>query len=85
MRALIASKHQALIMGDFNYPGINWETLESDSMSQGFFYLTQDYFLIQHVSAPTRNSNILDLVMTTEANMVETTQVIEQFVIAIII
>ena len=51
----IASKHQALIMGDFNYPGVNWVTLETDSMSQGFLDLTQDCFLIQHVSVPTRN------------------------------
>ena len=74
----IASKHQALIMGDFNYPGINWESLEAASMSQGFLDLTQDC-LIQHVSVPTRNNNKLDLVMTTEANMVENTQVIEHF------
>ena len=40
----IASKHQVLIMGDFSYPGINWETPEDDSMSQGFFDLTQDCF-----------------------------------------
>ena len=66
-------------MGDFNYPGINWETLEADSMSQGFLDLTRDCFLIQHVPVPTRNNNILDLVMTTEANMVENIQVIEHF------
>ena len=75
----IASKHQAVIKGDFNYPEINWEMLEANSMSQGFLDLTQDCFLIQHVSVPTRNNNILDLVMTTEANMVENTQVIEHF------
>ena len=33
----IASKYQALIMGDFNYPGINCVTLEADSISPGFF------------------------------------------------
>ena len=40
----IASKHQALIMHDFNYPEINLKTLEADSMSQGFLDLTQDCF-----------------------------------------
>ena len=64
-------------MGDFHYPGFNLVMLEADSMSQGFLDLTQDYFLIQHVSVPT--INILDLVMTTEANMVENIQVIELF------
>ena len=75
----IASKYQALIMGDFNYQGINWETLEADSMSQGFFDLTQDCFLMQHVLVPTRYNNILDLVITTKANVVENTQVMEHF------
>ena len=75
----IAFKHQALIIVDFNYPGIHWEMLEADSISQGFLDLTQDCFLIQHISVPTRNNNILDLVMTTEANMVKNTQVIEHF------
>ena len=42
-------------------------------------WLAGDCFLIQHVSVPTRNNNILDLVMTTEATMVENTQVIEHF------
>ena len=64
----VASKPQVLIMGILITQGlINWETLEADSMSQGF------------VSIPTRNNNILYLVMTTEANMVENTQVIEHF------
>ena len=76
----IASKHQALIMGDFNYAGINWETLEAASMNQDFLDFTQDCTgLIQHVSVPSRNNNILDLVTTTETNMVENTQVIEHF------
>ena len=61
-------------MSDFYYSGINCETLEADSMSQGFLDLTEVCFLIQHVLVPTRNNNILDLVMTTEANMVENTQ-----------
>ena len=69
----IASTHQAIIMGNFNYRGIHWKTLEADSLSQGFLDVTLDCFFIQHVSAPTRNNNILDLVMTTEANMVENT------------
>ena len=75
----IASKHQALTMSNFNYPGINWKTLEADSMSQDFLDLTQDCFLKQHVSLPTRDNNILDLVMTTDGNIVENTQIIEHF------
>ena len=59
----IASKHLALIMGDFNYPGINWVTLEAEPK---FFGPDSGLFSNTHVSVPTRNKNILDLVMTTE-------------------
>jgi len=35
---LAADAHQpVLIMGDFNYPDINWSTLTADSTGQDFF------------------------------------------------
>ena len=37
-----ASKGQALIMGDFNYPKINWDTLECDSTGTKFRDLLLD-------------------------------------------
>ena len=39
--------------------------------------LTQDCFLIQHVLKPTRYDNILDLVLSSEENMVEDLLVLE--------
>jgi hypothetical protein len=36
-------------MGDFNYPGINWETFESNNHGQAFRDLVMENFLIQHV------------------------------------
>ena len=35
-----------LIMGDFNFPGINWVTLDADVTDSKFLDLTQDCFLI---------------------------------------
>ena len=58
-------------MGDFNFPGINWESLDSDSHGENFLNIVQDCFLIQHVLTPTRGNNILDLVLSTEEGMVE--------------
>jgi len=38
---------------------------------QQFFELINDCFLIQHVRTPTRGGNVLDLILTTEINMIE--------------
>ena len=67
----LTSKHQVLIMGDFNYPGVKWNTLESDKDGELFLDLVQDCFLFQHVREPTRDKNILDLVITSEMGMIE--------------
>ena len=71
------AKKQVLIMGDFNFPHINWDTLESDSDGSQFRDLLLDNYLVQHVKEPTRNDNILDLVITSDVNMVDKMQVIE--------
>lgn len=65
----ISNKH-SLIMGDFNYPGIDWDLGYSDGHGACFFNLIQDCFLYQSVRVPTRRENILDLVLCTEEGMV---------------
>ena len=72
-----ASEKQVLIMGDFNFPKINWDLLDADSQSSEFLNLVQDCFLFQHVRIPTRSDNILDLVFTSEEGMVDDVQVKE--------
>jgi hypothetical protein len=66
-----ASSKHVIIMGDFNYPGINWETMDSDSNCSNFADLVQDCFMVQHVHEPTRQKNTLDLILTSEENMIE--------------
>jgi ribonuclease P/MRP protein subunit RPP40 len=73
----MAAKGEVLIMGDFNYPGINWETFESNNHGQAFRDLVMENFLIQHVREPTRESNVLDLVMSSNDGMVENLEVKE--------
>jgi hypothetical protein len=76
----MASAQQVLIMGDFNFPHINWSNLESnDKSSEQFLDLIQDCYLTQHVLVPTRGNNILDLVLTSESSMVDTVEVREHF------
>ena len=68
-----------LIMGDFNYPEIDWQrqaTSESlNHASSGFVECVRDCFLFQqvrqptHYSGPHRAANILDLVFTSEEGM----------------
>ena len=56
--------HPTLIMGDFNYPEMNWDTLRSDNKGSKFVKLVPDCYLEQHVKHSTRMDNILDLVLT---------------------
>ena len=62
------------ILGDFNYPSINWNTLtstrSSEHHSSKFLSITQDFFLYQHVDFPThqrpnQNPTLIDLVFST--------------------
>jgi len=63
---------QFLLMGDFNYPEIDWSSLTAsggDSTPAATFLNTcEDTFLIQHVQNPTRSRGnqhppLLDLVL----------------------
>jgi ribonucleases P/MRP protein subunit RPP40 len=65
------SQYHVLLMGDFNFPGIDWEHLDSDAQGSDFLTLVQDCFLFQHVHTATRGNNVLDLVFSSEENMVE--------------
>ena len=70
-----------LLMGDFNFPTINWKywTTNSDdpeNQANKFIECIRDCFLHQHVTSPTRirqnnQPNLLDLIFTNEATMVE--------------
>ena len=67
-----------MITGDFNYPGIRWVDgsgfVNSDIGVEYEFtnLLTADAFLYQLVDAPTRGINILDLVFSSNVDLVDT-------------
>jgi len=69
---VIKSKKGVILVGDFNFPDINWDICHSNSYtSQAFIDTLQKNLLTQHVDFPTRirgtdTPHILDLVLTDE-------------------
>ena len=77
IREYMFSLSLGLLMGDFNFSGIDWITMHSNSIVETeFLEVIKDMYLYQHVTAPTRESNILDLVFSTEYDMIENLEVI---------
>ena len=75
-----AARDHILIMGDFNYPELDYNSwtslLNSEKDSSRFFDKTHDLFLYQHVSDLTRvragqHLSKLDYVFTDEENAVD--------------
>ena len=51
-----------IILGDFNFPGVDWSSPNHPSSSHPLVYLCDSLFISQQVHRPTRKSNILDLI-----------------------
>ena len=65
-------------MGDFNHEYIQRKSLESTGgEDQQFLFLIQDRFLIQHVLRPTREDNVLDLVLSSQNELVDNVKIHE--------
>lgn len=74
-----ASGEQVLIMGDFNFPELDWAKTETLDDSHPFIECVNDNFLFQGVTESTRSNNILDLILTSEENMIDNVTVGEPF------
>ena len=66
----VVSNHDTIIMGDFNYPDISWEGGVAGPRGRDFYELLQDSFLYQHVLFSTRGDNILDLILSSDPNII---------------
>lgn len=72
--------HNFVILGDFNYPGIDWVNSICDSVVfEMFFDCMMDISSTQMVTACTRNNAILDLVFGSAPDIVKNVQVIANF------
>lgn len=65
----------SLILGDFNYPAINWIegrgfSNSTNSADSAFFETLQDHSLLQVNPLPTSKENILDLIITDAPNRI---------------
>lgn len=66
-----------VICGDFNYPSIDWRTDTCTGSGEQFLDVINDCFLTQHVEESTREDNILDLVLSSEEEMIQDVEVCE--------
>ncbi|VDI03141.1 Hypothetical predicted protein [Mytilus galloprovincialis] len=76
-----------LIMGDFNYPAIDWEIWNTkgeneNSIENRFLESIQENFLFQHTTKPTRwrgtdTPHTLDLILTNEEEMISNLRIHE--------
>ena len=73
------SKYRVVVMGDFNLPELDWGNLDNLDLHDPFVDCLLNNFLLQLVDEPTRGNNYLDLVLSSEENMVQNLSVGEQF------
>ena len=67
-------------MGDLNHGDIQWKSLESTwGEDQQFLFLIQDSFLTQHVLEPTRGENVLNIVLSSQKELVVNVKIHEPF------
>ena len=56
-----------IILGDFNFPNINWNTFQCDNKARPFLDVVSDHSLTQIVNFPTHcKGNLLDLFLTNQ-------------------
>ncbi|XP_050792311.1 uncharacterized protein LOC127042868 [Gopherus flavomarginatus] len=68
----VNTKGKCVIMGDFNFPDIDWRTSAcKNNRGQIFLDVIADGFLHQVVEVPTRGDAILDLVLVSSEDLVE--------------
>lgn len=72
-------RYSTLVIDDFNRRNVNWNTLESDTHVNNLLDLIQDKFLPQHALHLTRFDSALDLVLSSEPQMVGNLCVSERF------
>ena len=70
--------YQIMITGDFNFPDITWNDLNasncsSDTKASAEYLLSfmSRFLLAQYIMKPTRENNILDLLITNDPNVVQ--------------
>ena len=64
-------KENAVVVGDFNYPTVDWVSMTGSGPAREFLDAVNEKFLTQHVDFPTHDcGNILDLVLSNIPNRI---------------
>ncbi len=69
---------QPVIIGDFNCLNIDWTTLSGDQEGNRLLEMLEGAFLTQIVTQPTRENNLLDLVLASDSDLARECQVGEK-------
>ena len=75
----ISSQNESVIFGDFNIPVTSWGGSLTIHSGHTLYSNLQESALYQHVDHPTRGENILDLIFTTNENLVSNVNVGSEF------
>ena len=67
-----------ILMGDFNCPKINWKNRSGDAEGRRLINFSSEELLSQWVDEPTRGNSILDLVFSSEDNVITNLEVGEK-------
>src|SRR3989441_7267178 len=73
------SEEVVVIMGDFNFPELDWDRPESINDSHRFIECMSNNFLTQAVDEPTRLKKYLDLVLCSDPSLIDNVSVEEPF------
>lgn len=65
----------SIICGDFNLPHINWRLFTSDNEGSRLLKLMKKFYLSQFVSEPTLDNNILDIILASDPDLIDTCEV----------
>ncbi len=71
----ITQNRQTVIIGDFNCSNIDWTTMHGDREGNWLLEMLEDTFLTQIVTQPTRENNLLDLVLVSDTDLTRECQV----------
>jgi hypothetical protein len=75
---IVTTNHETVIMGDFNLPNIDWTTLQAPAPGNKLLNFVNDNNLRQHVLQATRQQNILDLVISTEIDLIQNVCILDK-------
>ena len=73
----LIQSNQGVILGDFNCPNVDYIQMKGNGEGERLLNFLEDNFLKQKVKNPTRNDNILDLILTTDNSLVRNINILE--------